>query len=84
MDDNTAVDRNPSIDFIKGIAALMVCYQHSCGEEGVAGYLLAIARSAVPLFIMITGYLYPDTLIRGKQKEQIVRFLRISIQIVAL
>lgn len=75
--ENWLKSRNRSIDLLKGIAALLVCYQHACGE-GTAGYLLAVSRIAVPLFVMTTAFLYSDTVNRGKKGKQIFRFAKIA------
>lgn len=72
--------RYSSLDILKTIAAFMVCYQHACGTGILYGYFLAVARIAVPLFIMITGYFYQDTCNHRHERSQIVKFLKIAIQ----
>lgn len=72
--------RYVSLDILKAIAAFMVCYQHACGTGILSGYFLAVARIAVPLFIMVTGYFYEDTCNHRHERRQIVRFLQIAIQ----
>ncbi len=61
--------RNSNIDILKAISAYLVCYSHFNNSvkvgyeywlslEGMIGYmLLAVSSMAVPLFLMINGYL---------------------------
>ena len=42
-------------------------------------YLKIFFRFAVPVFFMITGFFYSDTIRKGKQKKQILKILRIGI-----
>lgn len=56
MEKDKIKPRSNSIDVLKGIAALLVCYQHVYGTYGISDYILAISRIAVPLFVMITGF----------------------------
>ena len=68
-------NRINSLDSLKAIAAFLVCYQHACGTGFLANSLLSIAKIAVPLFIMITGYMYKDTVAVKREKNQIKRLL---------
>lgn len=81
--ENRQNNRNVSIDLLKGIAALLVCFQHACGEGVLSGFLISIARIAVPLFVMTTAYMYCDTVEKGREVKQIMRFIKIAIQMVA-
>ncbi|MBO5192385.1 MAG: acyltransferase [Bacteroides sp.] len=81
--ENKQNNRNVSIDLLKGIAALLVCFQHACGEGLLSEFLLSISRVAVPLFVMTTAYMYYDTVEKGREVKQIIRFVKIAIQIVA-
>ena len=80
--ENRQNNRNVSIDFLKGIAALLVCFQHACGGGLLSEYFLSIARIAVPLFVMTTAYMYSDIVENGREVRQIIRFTKIAIQIV--
>lgn len=70
--------RNNNIDLVKAIAAILVCFQHAAGTGFLSGYLLALSRIAVPLFMMITGYLYDSVIKKGKQKQQLKRYIQIA------
>lgn len=84
MKDRELKGRSKSIDLLKGIAALLVCYQHACGTYGMAEYILAFSRVAVPLFVMITGYFYCSTVKKHQELVQIKKFVRIAIEMVLL
>lgn len=76
--------RYVSLDVLKTIAAFMVCYQHACGTGILSGYILAAARIAVPLFVMITGFFYEDTRSNGHEKKQLIKFLKIAVEMFAM
>lgn len=76
---NLVTNRSNAIDVLKAVAALMVCYQHACGTGIASEYLLSLARIAVPLFVMITGYFYMETVKLSKQKIQIKKFFKIAV-----
>lgn len=69
-----------SLDALKAIAAFLVCYQHACGTGVISEYLLAFSRVAVPIFMLITGFMYKDVLSRNREKGQIKKFLLIGIE----
>lgn len=69
-----------SLDSLKAIAAFFVCYQHASGNGFLAECILSITKIAVPLFIMITGYMYKDTVARRHEKIQIKRYIRIAVE----
>lgn len=64
-----------SLDALKAVAAFMVCYQHACGTGYFSEYILLLCKVAVPVFILITGFMYRDTVQYGNVKKQIVKFL---------
>ena len=76
--------RTSSLDALKMIAAVLVVFQHSVGTGNISAQLLAISRIAVPLFMMITGYLYIDVLERKKADKQIKKFIMIALGMTAL
>ena len=67
------------IDALKGVAALLVCFQHAAGTGFVSGYLLAISRIAVPVFMIITGFLYQNVRERRKENSQIFKYAKIAL-----
>ena len=78
------IPRSNSIDVLKGIAALLVCYQHVYGTYGISDYILAISRIAVPLFVMITGFFYYSIVNKHREIIQIKKFTRIAVEMVLL
>ncbi len=78
MDENKK-DRNIGLDILKCIAAfLVVCihapFQGKCGE-----YFVAIARCAVPIFFMITGFFYDNKMSDSKENKQILKIFKLCI-----
>ena len=73
-------DRIYSLDALKTIAAFLVCYQHARGSGIISGYILSFAVIAVPIFMMLTGFMYEDIVKRGNEKKQIFKFLKIAIE----
>ena len=69
-----------SLDALKAVAAFMVCYQHACGTGYFSEYILLLCKGAVPVFILITGFMYRDTVQYGNVKKQIVKFFMIAIE----
>lgn len=84
MEKDKIKPRSNSIDVLKGIAALLVCYQHAYGTYGISDYILAISRIAVPLFVMITGFFYYSTVNKHREIIQIKKFTRIAVEMVLL
>lgn len=72
--------RDASLDSMKMLAALMVVFQHAIGKGAFSGYVLALSRIAVPLFMMISGLLYIDVVNRNRERKQIIKFLRIALE----
>lgn len=77
-------ERAYSLDALKMVAAVLVVFQHSVGTGNISAQLLAISRIAVPLFMMITGYLYIDVLDRKKADKQIQKFIMIALGMAGL
>lgn len=69
-----------SLDVLKAVAAFMVCYQHACGTGYFSEYILLICKVAVPVFILITGFMYRDTVQHGNIKKQIIKFFVIAVE----
>nr|WP_294530591.1 acyltransferase [uncultured Blautia sp.] len=68
-----------TLDILKCLCAFGVISIHRGfpGETGM--YLKIFFRFAVPVFFMITGFFYSDTIRKGKQKKQILKILKIGI-----
>lgn len=69
--------RNKGLDFLKYVCAFLVICIHTDFPGQV--YADALARIAVPVFFMITGFYYTDIQNRGKQKSQIKKILTIAL-----
>lgn len=50
--------RNQSIDFLKGIAAIFVVFIHVKLGGTFGDYIAAIGAFAVPFFFMVSGYFF--------------------------
>lgn len=68
-----------NIDALKTVCAFLIVCIHA-PFPGVAGeYFTALSRIAVPIFFMITGYLYPSVVQRGGQIQQIKKILKLFL-----
>lgn len=66
-----------NIDVLKTVCAFLIVCIHA-PFPGIAGeYFTALSRIAVPIFFMITGYLYPSVVQREGQVRQIKKILRL-------
>lgn len=63
-------NRNLGVDILKFLCAFLVVMIHA-PIPGVSQYTTPIARIAVPIFFMITGYYYSNTVKSGKENKQI-------------
>ena len=72
-------NRKNGIDILKFIIAFLVICIHSpfYGEAGK--YIVAISRCAVPVFFMITGFFYKQTVAKGNENKQIIKVLKLCI-----
>ena len=59
-------NRNLGVDILKFLCAFLVVMIHA-PIPGVSQYTTPIARIAVPIFFMITGYYYSNTVKSGKE-----------------
>lgn len=67
--------RNLGIDVLKVLCSAMVVYIHT-DIPGIIGYAMyMVSRIAVPVFFMISGYLYPGAVQRGRTGKQLRRML---------
>ena len=56
---------------MKAICAFLIVCIHISFPGKIGAYFTALTRVAVPIFFMITGYFYSDTITRHKEKQQI-------------
>lgn len=52
------MQRNFSIDIVKAIAALLVICIHTGYPSVIGDYVVSLCRTAVPIFLLISGYYY--------------------------
>ena len=72
--------RADNIDILKAICAFLIVCIHVPFPGKVGAYFTTLTRVAVPVFFMITGYFYLDTVERHKEKRQIKKILYLVIE----
>lgn len=71
--------RNPTFDILKCVLSFWVICIHK-SFPGVIGEIInTVARTAVPLFFMITGFFYIDVKARDNEKKQIRKIFLLMI-----
>ena len=65
---------------MKAICAFLIVCIHVPFPGKVGAYFTALTRVAVPVFFMITGYFYLDTVARHKEKQQIKKILCLAVE----
>ena len=65
---------------MKAICAFLIVCIHVPFPGRVGAYFTALTRMAVPVFFMITGYFYSDTIARHKEKRQIKKILYLVVE----
>lgn len=71
--------RYESLDLLKGLCAFMVIAIHIPFPGAFGAYFMAVARAAVPIFLMITGFFYRNTVSSGKEKQQIKKMTALML-----
>ena len=72
--------RAEQIDILKALCAFLIVCIHVPFQGRVGAYFTALTRIAVPIFFMITGYFYSDTVARHKEKRQIKKILYLVVE----
>ena len=67
------------IDILKCLAALAVVEIHKPLKVQSGAELLILCRFAVPVFFMITGFFYSETVAHRRELKQIGKILTITI-----
>ncbi len=74
-----SVKRKRNLDIIKLICAFFVVFIHM-PFPGIAGtVVMAIGRVAVPAFFMITGFFYQTVKENGREKQQLLKVLSLTL-----
>ena len=68
-----------SIDFVKGIAAILIVCLHCFRLDAIDGLIHLIAKMSVPVFFIITGYYLPDMISSGRLLIHIRKILKITV-----
>ena len=72
--------RADNIDILKAICSFLIVCIHVPFPGRVGAYFTALTRIAVPIFFMITGYFYSDTIARHKENRQIKKIFFLVIE----
>lgn len=72
--------RADNIDILKALCAFLIVCIHVPFPGKVGAYFTTLTRVAVPVFFMITGYFYSDTVARHKEKRQIQKILYLVVE----
>ncbi len=67
------------IDILKCLAAIAVVEIHKPLEIQGGGEFLILCRFAVPVFFMITGFFYPETVAKKRELKQFGKIFTITI-----
>ena len=67
------------IDILKCLAAIAVVEIHKPLEVQNGDAFLILCRFAVPVFFMITGFFYPETIAGKREKKQLGRIFTITV-----
>ena len=65
---------------MKAILTFLIVCIHVPFFGRAGAYFTALARVAVPVFFIITGYFYSDTVARHKEKQQIKKILCLAVE----
>lgn len=77
--ENALNRRSYSIDFIKGLAAILIVCLHCANEDAFDSVIHLMGRMAVPMFFIITGYYLPSMIKSQHILNHIIKILRITI-----
>ena len=78
-DNLLASQRYNNLDLLKFICCFLVICIHIPFPGEVGRYIVAIARVAVPLFFMITGFFYSNTILHKNENKQLKKILKLVI-----
>lgn len=73
------MNRMKNIDILKSVCAFLVVCIHVPFPGATGSVITALARIAVPIFFMISGYYYADIVKKGTQYNQIKKIAILTI-----
>ncbi len=79
MSSDVKISRFTNIDILKCLCAFMVVCLHVPLPNPAGSIIITLSRTAVPIFFMITGFFYSDTVERNDEKRQIVKILKLIV-----
>lgn len=74
------IPRADNIDILKACCAFLVICIHAPFLGAFGEYFTVLARSAVPIFFMITGYFYSDTVQKNRERKQIKKIFVLTVE----
>lgn len=75
----SSYNRKIGIDILKFISAFFVVCIHIPFKGEFGKYFTAISRFAVPIFFIISGFFYQQTVKKGNENKQIIKILKLCI-----
>lgn len=72
--------RADNIDILKAICAFLIVCIHIPFPGKMGEYFTALTRTAVPIFFMITGYFYLETMKKHRESQQLKKIFRLLIE----
>lgn len=72
--------RQQNIDVLKCISAFLIVCIHSPVPGEIGKYIIAIARIAVPIFFIITGFFYEEIIRKGQEVSQIKKMFFLTVK----
>ncbi len=75
----TQSNRSSSIDFFKGIAAILIVCLHCTNNDPLDSIIHLVGRMAVPMFFIITGYFLPSMIKSDHLSSHIAKILKIIL-----
>lgn len=73
-------NRADNIDILKTICAFLIVCIHIPFPGEIGEYFTVLTRIAVPIFFMITGYFYSETMRRQRERKQIWKILKLAVE----
>ena len=74
------MQRNSGFDILKSICAFLVVCIHAPFVGKFGGYFTALARIAVPIFFMITGFYYTKLVKEHKERKQLKKLFFLMLK----
>lgn len=73
------MSRNAGLDILRIICAWLIVIIHNTPGNILGFFGNVLARIAVPIFFMMSGFLYENVKVRGRRKGQIVKIIKLIV-----